>query len=240
MNGQDSDDDKDRSSFLARWARRKAEAGSEGLAAEQKAAPEFQKEAPIASEPFDLASLPSLESLTAETDVRPFMNALVPEGLRNAALRRVWELDTAIRDYVSPATEYAWNWNETGGAQGFGPLEAGDKALQYVEKLFSSGPAHHPLGESVQEPAAVDAPAVASQEARAKQEAQNISMKTGSYNITQKILQNVGISTKVDTNPNLCGSAPVEPSGEPANPIPQTTFAALQKSTSRHGGATPR
>jgi hypothetical protein len=48
----------------------------------------------------------------------------VPEPLRNAALRRMWSLDPKIRDFVSEAREYAYDWNVPGGVPGSGPLQA--------------------------------------------------------------------------------------------------------------------
>src|SRR5438067_7334623 len=47
---------------------------------------------PAAAGPADdpIVDLPSLEALTAETDLAPFLRAGVPAALRNAALRRMW------------------------------------------------------------------------------------------------------------------------------------------------------
>ncbi len=113
--------DRERGEFPGPLARRKADVAK----AEAQSTPATKDHADTAPEretadelPFDIDSLPSLEQITAETDIRPFMHALVPADLRNAALRRMWELDTAIRDYVSPATEYAWDWNDGGNAPG--------------------------------------------------------------------------------------------------------------------------
>ncbi|HEY8579890.1 MAG TPA: hypothetical protein VIL72_08400, partial [Beijerinckiaceae bacterium] len=40
------------------------------------------------------------------------------------------------RDYVSPAREYAWDWNVPGGAP-VGPLEAGYDAAREVARMLS-------------------------------------------------------------------------------------------------------
>jgi hypothetical protein len=48
----------------------------------------------------------------------------VPEALKLAALRRMWTLDPAIRDYVGPA-EYAWDFNDPGSMAGFGSAGGG-------------------------------------------------------------------------------------------------------------------
>jgi hypothetical protein len=72
-----------------------------------------------ATEPaFDPATLPPLESLTAESDFSAFLREEVPAALRRAALRRAWSLDPTIRDFVGPA-DYAWDFNAPGGVPGF-------------------------------------------------------------------------------------------------------------------------
>src|SRR4051794_10210025 len=55
------------------------------------------------SPPFDLASLPPLQSITVGTDIRSFLGASVPVELTKAALRRAWATDPAIRDFVGIA-----------------------------------------------------------------------------------------------------------------------------------------
>ena len=134
-----SDNDSD-AGFLGRWARRKAEARTQ----EKTEAPAPQSE-PVSpqkaddeEEPFDLASLPSLDDITGETDVTAFLRREVPDWLRNAALKRAWAADPGIRDYVNPAMEYAFNWNVPGGVPGSGELEAGYDAASQVAKMFSS------------------------------------------------------------------------------------------------------
>ena len=44
-----------------------------------------------------------IESITADTDIRAFLAPGVPVQLTRAALRRVWETDPAIRDFVGLA-----------------------------------------------------------------------------------------------------------------------------------------
>jgi hypothetical protein len=63
---------------------------------------------------IDLASLPRVEDLTAASDLGPFLRPGVPAALRAAALRRMWSLDPAIRDYIGPV-EYQWDFNTPGG-----------------------------------------------------------------------------------------------------------------------------
>lgn len=129
--------DEDRN-FLSRWSQRKREAKQKEaeLPTEQPA-----ETAPAEEEPFDLASLPDLESLTAESDVSLFMQKGVPEALRNEALRKMWVLDPAIRNYVGEALDYAWDWNTPGGVPGSGG-EITQSALDFAQSLFSNISSH--------------------------------------------------------------------------------------------------
>ena len=128
-----SDDDR----FLSRWSQRKRLAEQEARKAAD-AAPAPPE--PVAEEePFDLSLLPDLESLTAETDISLFMQKGVPGELRNLALRKMWALDPAIRDYVGDALDYAWDWNAPGGVPGGGELGAGFDTAKMVAQIFGDG-----------------------------------------------------------------------------------------------------
>ncbi|MEA2942741.1 MAG: hypothetical protein QOD09_3270 [Bradyrhizobium sp.] len=74
---------------------------------------------------FDPASLPSLQSITAGTDIRSFLASAVPAELTRAALRRAWVTDPAIRDFIGIA-ENQWDFNDPTAMPGFGPLQAED------------------------------------------------------------------------------------------------------------------
>lgn len=119
--------------FLSRWARRKAEARQSmpDVAAPAAAA---EAAAPVEGEPFDLASLPSLDALTASSDITMFMHKAVPETLRNAALRKVWATDPAIRDYIGPA-DFQWDFHAEGGITGFGALPSGTDIAQMLSDV---------------------------------------------------------------------------------------------------------
>ena len=70
----------------------------------------------------------------------------MPEHLRNAALRKSWALDPAIRNYVNPALEYAYDWNTPGGVPGGGELGAGMDVARMVSQIMGSGePAAEPI-----------------------------------------------------------------------------------------------
>lgn len=160
-------DDDGNEGFFGRWIKRKteatrgrgdAEAGpSEAAAAGEAPADAAPDAAPPEEPPFDLSKLPGLDEITAETNLADFMRKEVPAMLRNAALRRAWALDPAIRDYVNPAREYAYDWNAPGGVPGNGPIEAGFDALKQFAQTFQPPTADHTLG--VREGAGVTPPA---------------------------------------------------------------------------------
>jgi hypothetical protein len=118
------DQGSDDKGFLARWSQRKQEAKQperEARLADVDPATGATPEAEVPQE-FDLSSLPSLDELTPETDITAFLRKGVPEQLRNAALRKSWALDPAIRNYVNPALDYAYDWNTPGGVPGSSEL----------------------------------------------------------------------------------------------------------------------
>lgn len=125
--------------FLERWSKRKL-ANADPAAPEQKEiAPPAEKAidaaTPLAKgdaaaentgdKPFDLASLPSIESIGANTDVTAFLRPGVPADLTRAALRRAWSSDPAIRDFVG-LVENGWDFNDPNAMGGFGPIGAGE------------------------------------------------------------------------------------------------------------------
>ena len=136
--------------FLARWSRRKrdeikrdearrpavAVPTAPEVAPSADAAPRSPAEDGGTLSPEELARLPSLDALTATTDLAPFLRAGVPRALRNAALRRMWSLDPAIRDFVSEAREYAYDWNTPGGVPGSGGLIPAEEVRAMVERVF--------------------------------------------------------------------------------------------------------
>jgi hypothetical protein len=138
MSAPDQGDDK---GFLARWSQRKQEAKQPECEApvadaEIAAAPATEAEP---AEEFDLSSLPSLDELTSETDITAFLRKGVPEHLRNAVLRKSWALDPAIRNYVNPALDYAYDWNTPGGVPGSSELGAGLDVARMVSEIMGTG-----------------------------------------------------------------------------------------------------
>jgi hypothetical protein len=144
MSDQDQGDDG--KSFLSRWSQRKQEAKQPDR--DLPVADADALSAPVTEsrvEPeFDLSSLPKLEDLTATTDITAFLRKGVPESLRNAALRKSWALDPAIRNYVNPALDYAYDWNTPGGVPGSSEIGAGMDVARLVSQIMG--------GESLAEP----------------------------------------------------------------------------------------
>ncbi|MCA0318394.1 MAG: DUF3306 domain-containing protein [Proteobacteria bacterium] len=124
--------------FLSRWSRLKREpdagvkpapATGEGMPPEP-ALPEGKTLDDL------LAELPRVEDLVPGQSLTAFMQPWVPTPIRNAALQRMWLLDPAIRDYVSPALDYAYDYNTPGGAPGFGTMETSSDAIREVAEMF--------------------------------------------------------------------------------------------------------
>ncbi len=174
----------EREGFWARWSRRKRDAAAEaearpedapteaapgegpppgdapagvpGDALEAPAAPSCGA-CPVPNLPeIDLASLPRIEDLTAESDFSLFLRPGVPSMLRNAALRRMWSLDPSIRDYIGPV-EYQWDFNTPGGL----PLGFSNELTGDVGKLLAQAigqlPAEPEPPLSEETPATADA-----------------------------------------------------------------------------------
>lgn len=126
----------EREKFLERWSRKKREAVDEPVPvpAKPQDAETGKKpdgvQPPAAAEaekPLDLEKLPSLESITAETDIRDFLRPGVPADLKREALRRAWSADPGIRDFIGLA-ENSGDFNDPTAMPGFGPIEPSEVA----------------------------------------------------------------------------------------------------------------
>jgi hypothetical protein len=143
----------DPDNFLSRWSRRKQEAGErsekkEEVADKPPAAAVAENEPAVraasapASTPipkFEVESLPSIESISADSDITAFMRAGVPEALKRAALRRVWSSDPAIRDFVG-LNENFWDAAGPDGVLGFGDIDPNLDVQRMVSELFGETP----------------------------------------------------------------------------------------------------
>lgn len=148
--------------FLTRWSRRKQEAVDETKPADRKESkldPVISEDSEVSSSlrsvapastntrkikgeaeetelsVFDPQSLPSVDSIVADTDIRGFLAPGVPEDLKRAALQRMWRADPAIRDFIG-LSENSWDFNATGGPHGFEPLEVTEQLKAAVEAMF--------------------------------------------------------------------------------------------------------
>ena len=116
--------------FLARWSRRKRAAEASPEPKPPTSHSDSPKEGDVSTvgsgvepaEEFDLSVLPSLDEITATTDVTAFLRKGVPLTLTREALRRAWVADPAIRDFVGLA-ENAWDFTDPNAIPGFGPLD---------------------------------------------------------------------------------------------------------------------
>ena len=144
--------------FLSRWSRLKQQSELRRAPQSEPAAPGAPEPAPMEEQaspetaaipelpPEELAALPRLEDLSPQTDLAPFLRAGVPAGLRNAALRRMWALDPAIRDRVGDALDYAYDWNLPGSVPGSGPLLASDDVQAMLRTIV--GPPQSERGDA--------------------------------------------------------------------------------------------
>jgi hypothetical protein len=135
--------------FVSRWSRLKRESESRGKRKTElrESATSFGAAATIpanvnepdetrthATPTFDPTSLPSIDSITASTDIRIFLRSGVPAELTEAALRRAWVSDPTIRDFIGIA-ENQWDFTNPTTIPGFGPLhDTGDK-LSLVARM---------------------------------------------------------------------------------------------------------
>jgi hypothetical protein len=161
----------DPENFLSRWSRRKRTAAEQDeriepappeVVARDQPPPETQKvsseikggeKKEEAAEPaFDLSKLPSLESITAETDIRAFLAPGIPAELTRAALRRAWAVDPKIRDFIEIA-ENQWDFTAA-GVPGFDLSPPTGDVARMVAEIFGGRPA----SELAAEPTAAEKP----------------------------------------------------------------------------------
>ena len=123
------------SNVFLRWARLKQASKSADVDQAEVAQAAEPASGEVESErPFDLASLPSIESIAAHTDIAGFLNTGVPAELTRAALRRAWTTDPAIRDFIGIA-ENQWDFNDPNAIPGFGPLDPSDNVADLLARV---------------------------------------------------------------------------------------------------------
>jgi hypothetical protein len=145
--------------FLTRWSRRKLVVEEPAPPAAAEAAPpkpaegeEGAANAAPAEPAFDPASLPSLDSIGAETDITAFLKQGVPGDLRLAALRRAWTTDPAIRNFKGLA-ENDWDFTVPNAEMGFGEIDPGLDLKKMLSDVFGDTPRTEPKTAELPAPA---------------------------------------------------------------------------------------
>jgi hypothetical protein len=87
----------------------------------------------------ELAALPPVEEMTADSDLTIYLRKGVPAAMRNAAMRRMWGLNPAISTYLDPARDYFWDYNAPATITGFGGTLSPGDAAAYVARLLRPG-----------------------------------------------------------------------------------------------------
>lgn len=232
MSEDEQDDDKN---FLSRWSQRKREAKLQDTSTTvEKSTEETEAQAGLtaegaAEEMFDLSSLPKLEDITEVTDITVFLRKGVPESLRNAALRKAWASDSAIRNYVNPALDYAYDWNTPGGVPGNSELEAGTDIAKMVrqimggdqEALDEEASPHRDTTEVAGGNTGIDAPQAAQPD-----------LSTQQLRLADSVTATIPASAE---NKDL-----KQVKVESSQPLASTEYGASQKEVRRHGTAKPR
>jgi uncharacterized protein DUF3306 len=235
MSGPDQgDEDK---SFLARWSQRKREAKQpehEAPVADADVPSKPVAEGDAAPE-FDLSTLPKLEDVTETTDITGFLRKGVPEQLRNAALRKSWALDPAIRNYVNPALEYAYDWNTPGGVPGSSEIGAGMDVARLVSQIMGSGESAIEPSKPAADPGAADSgKEPASDPAQSRQYNATQELEPGLP--TQALRLGSGATSRTQENSEEEG---VCNESEQVKDFNKPGYVAPQQAVRRHGSAKP-
>jgi len=208
--------------FLRRWSRRKQLAETRPLGRgvpPQSADAEAGTPANAGAQPepgqppFDPATLPPIDSITVNSDIRAFLAPGVPEELTRAALRRVWMTDPAIRDFVGLA-ENQWDFTKPDGVPGFGALEFTPELRRILARL---------VGEQTELP-----PPCGEQDKSMAQAPEG--------------LPRPGTDAAEDANPSLAKASPALRHGDAALQTNrrEEEAAAPAEVHRRHGGALPK
>jgi hypothetical protein len=137
--------------FIARWSRLKRQAAESKVPGPEapNAEPSLPVDEPVAKAPadaqalpepaFDPATLPPIDSIVADSDIRAFLQKGVPAELTKSALRRAWSADPEIRDFIG-LVESQWDFNDPTAMAGFGPLNAGGELRKLVAQAMGQLP----------------------------------------------------------------------------------------------------
>lgn len=248
--------------FLSRWSRRKLEIAKGGVAPDATPAAEaVPLGEPASAGPLpgasgaisaeELDALPRIEDLTAETDFLPFLRQGVPVVLRRAALRRMWTLDPAIRDFVGEARDYSYDWNVVGGVPVSGPLLPGSGAEATLARMFSrplqedaplgletsSGSEGPPPGAQPKSPLAAHAEVPAGGEPRSTRGGASFETDLRSASQDEEGGVSAAVETGVATDPEDAAELPAALPRTEAAPVRAPDGIARPR---RHGAARPK
>ena len=140
--------------FLTRWSRRKADAKADDASRQERVeaeagAGEAEARSVEAVEPeFDVSTLPSIESLTKDSDFTVFLQKGVPTPLKKAALHKMWMTDPAIRDYIG-LSEMSWDFNAPEAFPGYGALSPLAKVADMVRNIATASEQQSATSEEV-------------------------------------------------------------------------------------------
>jgi len=165
---------------------------------------------------------PSLDLVDKDFDLAHWLKQNVPEEWKLKALRRAWESDPAIADYLDPARDYALDWNTPGGAPGYGPLSESDDVAEMLAGIFGQPPEPEAGAEDVR-PSSNDAP----------EDSPPMSVSAAEPETT-------ALRLSATTHSELTKNASIPVPEELSQPQPAPTEAAMPaRSRRRGGGATP-
>jgi len=157
-------EDRERENFLTRWSSRKRASRTPSVPQDAERAPrdpsstiedgaidktEREGDAPD-KPPFDVAQLPSIDSIGPETDIAGFLREEVPPELTRAALRRAWTSDPAIKNFVG-LVENGWDFNDPSAMAGFGTISA-EEVARLAGKVIAALPEPAPQPQPQPQP----------------------------------------------------------------------------------------
>lgn len=163
----------DESDFIRRWSRRKRAARQgekitdDSMIEDPEAIPEGD-DLSVATDPKqdgdssksgseddpEILDLPDIDSLSSDSDFKPFLKKGVPKELRNRAMRKLWQVDPTFR-HLDGLNDYDGDFTDAA------TVVKGLKTLYKVGRGFMPEPKPESAGD---EPQADDSPEIATTE----------------------------------------------------------------------------
>lgn len=210
--------------ILGRWSRRKAEA----RVALEPLVPAEESVEPVDEELMEQTSEAAIAALTSESDITVFLKKGVADWAKNAALRRAWAMDPAIRDFVGEARDYGYDWNSAEGVPGFGPILASDNATSILDTMFSDVSLMNDKVLNPDDPDALDSPT---------EEAEPLS---AAAELAARRARDAVVEAPLEIAPLELNAALPLPQIVPGEPeVQMQSEVAEEPKPRRHGSATP-